>query len=72
MHTVRNLAGWVIAIIALPVWAHEAEFLAGRNAAGQLKVHVHFDQPLELEPSIFPGITGYATGLLGLHSAELD
>ncbi len=50
----------------------EEEIDVGRSAAGQLKIEVNFTQPLELEVSIFPGISGYATGLLGVHSTILD
>jgi hypothetical protein len=61
----------VIALIALPAVAEE-EILVGRSAAGQLKVVVEFDQPFALPVSIFPGISGYATGEMGLHSTILD
>jgi hypothetical protein len=43
----------------------------GRSAAGQLKVDVSFTQA-GLPASIFPGISGYATGELGFHSTILD
>lgn len=49
----------------------EEEVLVGRSAAGQLKVEVGFSL-LGLEASIFPGITGYATGEVGFHSAAFD
>ena len=52
--------------------ADESEIIVSRTAAGQLKVDIDFAQPFELEPSIFPGISGYATGLLGVHSTILD
>jgi hypothetical protein len=68
----RNVTSLLVATIALPAWADENEFHVGRSAAGQLKPEIGFAQPLELEPSIIPGITGYATGLVGLHSTELD
>ena len=58
--------------IAWPVLAEEQEVLAGRSAAGLLKVNVEFTPPLELEASIFPGISGYATGEVGVHSTILD
>src|SRR5947208_1797594 len=58
--------------MALPVIADESEVHVGRTAVGQLKIHVEFTQPLELPASIFPGISGYATGLVGFHSTELD
>ena len=59
------------ASVALRTSAEE-EILAGRTTAGQLKVEVDFAQPLPLSASIYPGITGYATGDLGFHSTVLD
>ena len=50
----------------------EEEIMVGRSAAGQLKVQLDFIQPLPLEASIFPGISGYATGEVGVHSTSLD
>ena len=50
----------------------EDEILAGRTAAGQLKVEVGFAQPLPLLVSVYPGITGYATGDVGVHSTIFD
>jgi hypothetical protein len=50
----------------------EEEILAGRSAAGQLNVNIDFIQPLVLEASIYPGISGYATGGMGFHSTILD
>jgi hypothetical protein len=60
--------------LLLAFWlpAQEEEVLVGQNSVGQLQVRIEFTQPLELPPSIFPGISGYATGLLGFHSAALD
>jgi len=57
----------------IAVSAHgEEEILAGRSAANQLKIEIGFDEPLALPASIFPGISGYATGELGLHSNILN
>ncbi len=50
----------------------EEDILVGRSTAGQLKVNVEFAQPFALPASIFPGISGYATGELGLHSTLFD
>jgi hypothetical protein len=61
----------VVGLRELPASAEE-EILAGRSAAGQLKVNIDFIQPLVLEASVFPGISGYATGELGFHSTILD
>lgn len=53
--------------------AHEeAEIIVGRNSAGQIKVHLHFSQPVELEPSTFPGMSGYISFDLAFHSTILD
>lgn len=46
--------------------------MVGRSAAGELKIDSDFDQPVELPVSIFPGIPGYATGELALHSTIFD
>ena len=46
--------------------------LFGHNAAGQLQVRIEFEQPFELPVSVFPGISGFATGEMGLHSTILD
>lgn len=61
-----------LAAISSPALADEDEILVGHNVAGQLKIDIEFTQPLELEASIFPGISGYATGLVGFHSTVLD
>ena len=60
-----------ILFIGSTAWAEE-EINIGRTAAGELKVDIAFTPPLELEVSIFPGISGYATGLMGLHSVFFD
>ena len=44
----------------------------GASAAGPLKGEAHVPEPFELPVSIFPGISGYATGELGIHSIILD
>ena len=55
------------------VFAHEEQvLLVGRTAAGELHVHMDFNQPVELPVSIFPGIPGYAFGELAFHSTILD
>jgi hypothetical protein len=54
----------------LPVLAEE-EIHVGRNMSGQLKVEVGFSL-LGLEASVFPGVSGYATGAAGIHSADFD
>ena len=66
------LIGFILLLISPQAWPAETEILVGRSAVGQLKVDLGFTQPLTLEASVFPGITGYATGLLGVHSTDLD
>src|SRR6185436_20192814 len=54
-------------------FAHdESEIDVGRTGAGLLKVVVQSEQPLVLHPSPFPGMPGYATAALGLHSIFVD
>lgn len=63
----------LVATSGLQAWAHEEqEMLVGRNAAGALVVDSDFPQPVEVPVSIFPGIPGYATGLVAFHSTILD
>lgn len=51
--------------------AHE-EILIARLADGRLVGDVGAPQPVALDPSVFPGIPGFATGLLGFESATID
>jgi hypothetical protein len=50
----------------------EEEISVGHNAAGELKIQINFPLPLRLPVSVFPGMPGYVTGELGLHSAAVD
>ena len=50
----------------------ETVIIVGRNAAGALVVDSDFAQPVELPESIFSGISGYATGEIGIHSTIFD
>ena len=52
--------------------ADEQDVLFGRTAAGLVAVRVEFTQPLVLPASVFPGISGFATGAVGFHSTILD
>lgn len=53
--------------------AHEETVITvGRNAAGELIVDSDFAPPVKLPASIFPGIAGYATGEIGVHSTIFD
>jgi hypothetical protein len=73
--TGRRLACVIIAVLATGSSAMrgsaEEDVLVGRSAGGQLKVEIGFSL-LGLEASVFPGITGYATGAVGFHSAAFD
>jgi hypothetical protein len=69
------MASLLIAALGASValWASaEDDMLVGRTAEGQLKIEIDFAQPLPLPASVYPGIGGYATGDLGLHSTILD
>lgn len=57
--------------VALPVLAHD-EVTVARNGAGQLVGHNHAEHAIMIEPSIFAGIDGFATGAVGFHSADVD
>jgi hypothetical protein len=75
MRPVRSIACLLIGALGASVagWASaEDDMLVGRTAAGQLKIETDFAQPLPLPASVYPGISGYATGELGLHSTILD
>jgi hypothetical protein len=50
----------------------EEEIDVGRTALGEVKVEVDITQPLPLSASVYLGITGYATGDVGLHSIFFD
>lgn len=52
--------------------AHEEAIEVGHNSAGKIVVRLDFPQPIELAPSVFPGISGYATGEFGIHSVVAD
>ncbi len=61
------------ALLVAPAIAHdEVEITVGRTAAGRLVAHLHATTPIHIEPSVFPGIEGFATGLIGFHSADFD
>jgi len=62
----------LLLLFPTPVPAHEEEIDFGQSAAGELKAHIEFDQPFPLPHSIYPGVSGYATAEMGLHSTPLD
>jgi hypothetical protein len=75
MRSFRNIICLTLATFVIAgVWPAraEGEIDVGRTAGGLLKVDIEFTQPLELEASIFPGISGYATGEMGMHSIFFD
>jgi hypothetical protein len=74
MLSFRNIVCLILATV-VALWVSQAlaeGILVGRSVAGQLKVDVEFLQPFQLEVSVFPGISGYATGEMGVHSTILD
>jgi hypothetical protein len=74
MLSFRNIVCLTLATV-VALWVSQAlaeEILVGRSVAGQLKVDIEFLQPFQLEVSVFPGISGYATGEMGVHSTILD
>lgn len=77
MYPLKNISVLTIVVIATCAvsitFAHEEQvLLVGRTGAGELHVHMDFNQPVELPESIFPGISGYAFGELAFHSTILD
>jgi hypothetical protein len=71
IYSYRNIVWLILSTLALTACGEE-DMLFGHNAAGQLQVRIEFLQPFELPVSVFPGISGFATGELGLHSTILD
>ena len=61
----------MMGLINLRVTAEE-EILVGASSGGMLQVKLDFAQPITLDPSIFPGISGFATGEVGMHSNIID
>lgn len=48
----------------------DAEIHIGINGAGQLVFHFHAVHPVELPASVFSGINGFASGVIGFHNAD--
>ncbi|MBS0197423.1 MAG: hypothetical protein JSR77_11760 [Planctomycetes bacterium] len=68
-----RFVGMLLALVVSPALAHdEVEITVGRTAEGRLMAHLHAPTPIHIEPSVFPGIEGFATGLIGFHSADTD
>ena len=65
-------AALIVAVSATPADAHEVVLLVGRSAAGQIKIDADLHHPIGLDPSIFPGIPGYAFGEPAFHSTIVD
>ncbi|MSU57424.1 MAG: hypothetical protein EXS35_04465 [Pedosphaera sp.] len=75
MRALRSLVCLTVAMViaaGMSLASAEEEIMIGRSAGGQLKVQLDIAQPLPLEASVFPGISGYATGAVGIHSAVYD
>jgi len=71
--SLRSVCLWMLFVGLSPVAdADEAEIHIGVTSLGQIHAHVEFTQPFPLEVSVFPGISGYATGEMGLHSISFD
>jgi hypothetical protein len=76
----KRLLRWIIGSVIVAfisangtqVAAAEEDVLVGHSAAGQIKADVQFTPPLPLPVSVYPGISGYATGDMGFHSTILD
>jgi hypothetical protein len=62
----------ILAIVIATQARAEDEVDVGHTAAGQIKAQPGFTPPLVLPVSVFPGISGYATGLVGFHSIVAD
>ncbi|GMU32771.1 MAG: hypothetical protein HS101_13025 [Planctomycetia bacterium] len=68
----------IVCAVATAVILSRAQFalahgvVIGQSAAGDLKVHIEVNQPIELPPSVFPGIIGAANASPGIASAEID
>ena len=63
----------IFAVCILPLVAlAEEEMDIGRSSADVLKIGAPFEEAIVLPRSPFPGITGYATGEVGVHSTILD
>lgn len=69
----RDLTTFLIAAaIASSALAHDhAEVLVGHNSANRLVPHIHEEMPVSIPESIFAGIPGYATGLIGFESLAI-
>lgn len=77
MRLSRNASGVALAVLIVSsvfaAFAHEEqELVVGASAAGKLKLVPGFPQPFEVPPSIFPGISGFASGEIAFHSTILD
>lgn len=63
-------------LTALPLGADaqlpHGEVAIGRSASGQLVGHFESDGPVVVPRSVFAGITGFATGLIGFESIVVD
>ncbi len=72
----RFFALFVIAactlIAAAPSARAHGEIIVGQRSTGQLIVLLEGNPPIHVEPSIFPGIEGFATAFIGFESTAHD
>jgi hypothetical protein len=75
MPRTRWLATLALAIQLQATAARDAiahGIVIGRSAAGEIHVHVEEEMPVQLPPSVFPGIDGWAGTDPGLTSVEVE
>lgn len=74
MSTAIRLASIAMASLAscATCLGQHGEIGVGRTAGNRLVPHMHFDQPVVIPRSVFPGITGFATGAIGFESVPAD
>lgn len=72
MRAFQNIVFVIVLMMAPLALAEEDDILVGRSAEGKLKFETSYVQPFELPASIFAGISGCATGSLGVHANDLD
>jgi hypothetical protein len=66
------VAAGFMALGLVPAKAQESAVIISRTSAGQLQATPEFEMPFPLELSVFPGISGHATGRMGFHSTVFD
>jgi hypothetical protein len=73
---IRSIATRIITVFTFCVISvtavAEDEVDIGCSSANMLKLAAPFEEAIVLRRSPFPGITGYATGEVGVHSAQIE